>query len=188
VLVLAEKSGAAIIGITHFSKNSGGRRTNERVLGSVAFSAVARAVLATARNELTGECRIVRSKNNVGPTGDGFAYSLVTSEREFKGRATRVSKIVWGDALYGRADDLLEEVEAKRSKRDVAADWLCAVLHNGPVPQKEIEAKAGAEGIAWATVRRAANEIGVRAEREGLAGKGKGAGRSMWVLPTAKYR
>ncbi len=46
---LAETTGAAVIGITHFSKGTTGKNPIERVTGSLAFAAAARVVLAVAR-------------------------------------------------------------------------------------------------------------------------------------------
>lgn len=46
---LAAKTHAALLGISHLSKNTGGRDPVERVTGSIAFSAVARLVMIAAK-------------------------------------------------------------------------------------------------------------------------------------------
>jgi len=46
---LAEQLDVAVLGITHLSKGSTGREPMERVMGSIAFAAVARVVLATVK-------------------------------------------------------------------------------------------------------------------------------------------
>src|SRR3546814_1295563 len=99
--------------ITHYAKNTAGRSTTDRVIGSVAFSAVSRITLATAMGH-DGEGRMVRAKNNIGVTGDGFAYSIDVVNKEIEGQVSQVSKIVWGTPLYGFADEFLGEVESKR--------------------------------------------------------------------------
>lgn len=63
--------GAAVLGISHFSKGSAGRDPTERVVGSMAFGAVARVVLCAAKVKGSGgdddRRLLVRSKSNIGP-------------------------------------------------------------------------------------------------------------------------
>ncbi|GAB2621345.1 AAA family ATPase [Novilysobacter erysipheiresistens] len=184
LMTLAANTGAAVIGITHYAKGTAGRKTNDRVIGSVAFSAVARVVLATVMGA-DGECRLVRSKSNIGPHGDGFTYSIEVVQREFDGVPASVSKIVWGPALFGFADELLGQLEGKRNPRDEAADWLYAVLQDGPVPSKELKAKAAEDGLAWRTIERAKEALTVVAERKATTGKGRGNGEWIWRLPNS---
>ncbi|TYT27258.1 AAA family ATPase [Luteimonas viscosa] len=184
LLNLAADTGAAVVGITHYAKNTAGRSTAERVIGSVAFNAVARVTLATAMGS-DGEGRIVRAKNNVGLTGDGFAYSIAVVDREIAGQRSQVSKIEWGRPLYGFADELLGQIESKRQPKDEAAEWLAAMLHGGPVASKELKVKADADGIAWRTVERAKEALDVVAVRQGEPGK-RGAGAWTWKLPSNK--
>ncbi len=74
---LANEIGCALVGITHFSKGTAGRDPIERVTGSLAFGALARVVMATAKPAAPGEKRrLVRAKSNVGPDGGGFAFDL----------------------------------------------------------------------------------------------------------------
>ena len=184
VLNLAADTGAAVVGITHYAKNTAGRSTADRVIGSVAFNAVARTVLATAMGS-EGEGRIVRPKNNIGTTGDGFAYSIAVENRDVGGTPSQVSRIEWGRPLFGFADELLGQVEAKRHPKDEAAEWLSAMLHDGPVPSKELKERADADGVAWRTVERAKDDLGIVATRQGAPGK-RGAGTWAWSLPVVK--
>ncbi len=186
LLNLAADTGAAMVGITHYAKNTAGRSTAERVIGSVAFNAVARITLATAMGS-DGEGRMVRAKNNVGVTGDGFAYSIAVADRDIGGQASQVSKIEWGSSLHGFADELLGEVESKRLPKDEAAEWLAAALHAGPVASKELKEKAEADGVAWRTVERAKEALDVTAIRHGEQGR-RGGGAWAWRLPPNKHR
>ncbi|WP_394695102.1 AAA family ATPase [Pseudoxanthomonas japonensis] len=181
---LGEALGAAVLGITHFSKNSSSRRATERIIGSVAFSALARVSMVTVMGK-DGACRFVRSKSNVGPQGDGFEYRIEVADRELDGKATKVSSVAWGGPLYGRADELLEQVEAKRLQRDEACDWLYQLLKGGPITSKELKAKAADDGVAWRTVERAKEQLDVIAERQGVKGKGRGVGDWIWRLPAS---
>lgn len=65
---------ATILGITHLAKGTSGREPLERLLGSVAFGALARIVLGAAKVEDEGGRRrvLARIKSNIGPDGGGF--------------------------------------------------------------------------------------------------------------------
>src|SRR5690606_36944230 len=59
---------ATVLGITHLSKGSGGRDPLERLLGSVAFGALARVVIGAAKVDDDGaDHRVMaRIKSNIG--------------------------------------------------------------------------------------------------------------------------
>lgn len=83
VVDLASACGFAVLGITHFSKGGQGGDPAQRVVGSVAFTAVARVVLVAAKVQgEDGEDRriLARSKSNIGPDDGGFEYRLEQRE------------------------------------------------------------------------------------------------------------
>ncbi|MCI4567213.1 AAA family ATPase [Lysobacter sp. CFH 32150] len=182
---LGSKLQAAIVGITHFAKNTEGRKTTDRIIGSVAYTNFSRVALATVKGR-GGECRLVRCKSNIGPDGDGFSYSIDIVQREYDGESNDVSRIEWGAPLYGYASELLDQVEAKKLARDEAADWLSTRLADGPVAQKDLAEQAKADGVAWRTVERAKETLSVMAYPERSQGKGRGNGRWMWELPRSR--
>jgi putative DNA primase/helicase len=170
---LAGALDCAVLGISHFAKGGAGRDPAERVVGSVAFSAVARVVMVAARikGDDGGDRRVLaRAKSNIGPDGGGFEYAL--DQVEVPGHAgLNASRVTWGPAVEGTARELLAEPENGAdggSARDNAADFLRETLKGGPVPTKTLEAEAKAAGIAWRTVRRAADEVGVWKTKGGM--------------------
>ena len=77
VVSLAEQLDVAVLGITDLSKGSTGREPLERVMGSIAFAAVARVVLATVKpRDRRLPHRLVRAKSNLGLDHGGIEYSL----------------------------------------------------------------------------------------------------------------
>lgn len=174
---LGQRLDCAVLGISHFSKGTAGRDPTERVTGSVAFGALARIVMVTAKGEDGGRL-LARSKSNIGPDGGGFAYSLEMT-REGGMEASRVQ---WGDVLEGTARELLGDAEAvPDSPRDDAIAWLTDALSGAEVPVTEIKAEARGAGLSWRTVERAKAEIGVVARR--VNGETRGAGYWTWELP-----
>jgi hypothetical protein len=176
---LASTMGAALVGISHFSKGGQGQDPASRVVGSIAFTAVARVVLVAAKvkGEDGQDRRILaRGKSNIGPDDGGFEYSIAQVEAL---PGIQASRIEWGAAVEGSARDLLtdpaEETEDGNAQ-DSAASFLQEVLKDDVVPVKSIEAEAREAGLAWRTIRRASDALGVM--------KRRGAeNRWYWSLP-----
>jgi putative DNA primase/helicase len=171
---LAAAMNAALVGITHFSKGGQGGDPTQRVVGSIAFTAVARVVLVAARvKSEEGEDRriLARSKSNIGPDEGGFEYHLEQSEPL---PGIHASYVAWGASVAGSARELLsdpnEQDDDESSALEAAADFLRQVLGADVVPSKSVEAEARDAGIAWRTVRRASDSLGVK-KRRGDGGK-----------------
>ena len=189
---LCAEIGAALLGITHFTKGTAGREPIERINGSVAFGALARIVMVAAKKieEDDSEDRsqpqrfLARAKSNIGPDGDGFAYELEQVElQDFAG--VTASRVVWGAGIAGTARELLGEAERVEdeggSELREAEAFLRDALAEGPVATTEIKSAAGGHAIAWRTVERAKRSLGVEAFRKGEEGV-KGGGRWFWRL------
>jgi putative DNA primase/helicase len=186
VVALGQRLGCAVLGITHFSKGTGGRDPVERVTGSIAFAALARLVLVAAKVKgepgEDAELRrvLMRAKSNIGPDDGGFAYALERVEvaPEVEGQRVR-----WLEALQGTARELLAEAETNPEGEgdgpgDVAA-WLRELLAAGPIPARDVKRQADEAGYPWRTTQRAMRRAGVESRR---AGFGKPA---EWFLITS---
>lgn len=177
----AERHGAAVLGISHFSKGSEGRDPLSRVTGSLAFGAAPRLVLsAVTENPKPDEPEdaeprhlFVRTKSNLGPTGDGFRYVI---EQIPVSEGIPASRIVWGEHLKGNARELLadaEHVEADdgdRTEREDAKDFLRNVLDGDGLPAKQLFREYRDAGHSERTIRRAAKELGVQKIKQGMGG------------------
>jgi len=184
VVDLAARLGAAVLGISHFSKGTAGREPVERVTGSVAFGALPRVVFAVAKttDEAGNVERIfVRAKSNIGPDGGGFGYALEQSELTgFPGIVA--SRVLWGQALDGTARDLLATAEAaedrqERSATDEAVDWLRELLQPGPMKASEAQKNARQAGISDKALRTARERLGIRPRKCAFSGGWE------WALP-----
>ena len=178
VVSLAEKSGAAVLGITHFTKGTGGRNPVERIVGSLAFGAVPRVVFVAAKEAepLPGETQkrvFTRAKSNIGPDGGGFEYTV-----DYEPLADHpdivAAKAVFGDLLEGTARQILDKAEAveggdgERKGQSIkqAIEFLRAMLADGEyVLQKDIEAAAKDNGISYSTLKRAKKELDVKSRK-----------------------
>ena len=182
---LAAACHCTLLGITHFAKGGQGSDPSQRVVGSVAFTAVARVVLVAAKvksEDGEGTRILARSKSNIGPDDGGFQYRLEQAQvNAFPG--IEAVRIAWGKAVEGSASDLLTDPndsngadgQEERGARDAAVDFLKELLKDKPALTKHVEAEAKAAGIAWRTVRRASDALTVK--------KQKSNGSWYWSLP-----
>lgn len=170
-----EKMGCAVLGISHFSKGTGGKEPLERVTGSLAFGALARIVLATAKitEGETSRRIFCRAKSNIGLDDGGFEYSL--NQKEIDGYPGLFSSyVLWGNAVEGSARELLAEPDNRESGEhdstalDDARDFLLELLKDGELPQKQIEADAKGASHSMRTVRRAKNALGIKSVKRKL--------------------
>jgi len=176
---LASSMRCALLGITHFSKGTSGANPVERLTGSLAFAALARVVLVAATHEEGGEngraVRVFcRAKSNIGPDSGGFEYNLHQGElKEYQGIVA--SSVMWGGALEGTARDLLATAEATGGDGESGAmaeakRYLIDMLSQSSVPVKELKADSTDAGHSWATIKRAASELKVEKQKDGMNG------------------
>lgn len=178
---LAAKCDCAVLGITHFAKGGQGTDPAQRVVGSVAFTAVARVVMVAAKvkgDEEGQDTRILaRSKSNIGPDDGGFQYHLEQSEPL---PGIHASHIAWGKAVEGTARELLTDPDDGQddgagSAKEEAEAFLIELLKDGATATKHVQTQAKDAGISWATVRRASDALGVK--------KKQSNGGWYWQLP-----
>lgn len=128
---LAAECSCSLLGITHFAKGGQGVDPAQRVIGSVAFTALARIVLVAAKTQSNDgdSLRILaRAKSNIGPAEGGFEYYLAQTPVQNDMYAARVS---WGDAVEGSARALLAGTDDVGSDTNDLVDLLRAELSGG---------------------------------------------------------
>jgi putative DNA primase/helicase len=175
----AAQAKCSILGITHYSKGSQGADPTDRVIGSVAFGAVARVVFACVKQGNSDDGSdphsrlFVRSKSNIGPDGGGFRYTL--EQVEVKGYpGLWASRILWGEELEGNAREILSKAEAvemdNKGNSDIeeCKQFLLDTLSGGAVCAKLIREEADQAGHSWKLVDRVSRELGIIKKKEGF--------------------
>jgi putative DNA primase/helicase len=167
---IAQIHGIAVVGITHFTKNTKGRDPAERVTGSLAFGAVSRMLLVTAEGKEEDDPNVLtRAKSNIGPTGGGFEYSLNQVQLP-NGIVASVSR--WGAPLEGTALSILGACETNDDYGSPALDdatyFLKQELTDGPVDVEEIKRRSAKAGHSWRTIRRAQSDLGIKPKPSGF--------------------
>ncbi|UCV28083.1 AAA family ATPase [Ferribacterium limneticum] len=179
---LASKIGACLVGITHFTKGTSGRDTTERVTGSLAFAALARVVLATAKDHTSGDYLLTRSKSNIGPDGGGFRYSLEQVDIANHPGLT-ASRVNWGEAVQGNARELIAATEGEQTAKnaDSADGWLRDLLTLGPMKAVDVYECGASQGYAERKLQRALKKIGGVSEKPGFRSP------AWWKLPGCEH-
>ncbi len=186
---LAASLDCAAVGISHFSKGGAGRDPTERVVGSVAFSAVARVVMVAAKvkgDDGEGKRVLARSKSNIGPDDGGFDYGIEQIELDaYPG--IHASFVAWGGAVAGTARELLAECEAddgqdadEASALDDACAFLASELRAGPVSAKYLLGEARQAGHSERTLKRAKKRMDVESRKTGVVWE--------WALPAERAK
>jgi AAA domain-containing protein/DnaB helicase-like protein len=75
---IGEKTDAAMLGLVHFGKRDSAD-TGKLILGSIAWSQVARSVLAVARDDDTEQLVLSTTKTNLGPGAPSLAAQIISA-------------------------------------------------------------------------------------------------------------
>ena len=180
VALLAERYGPAVLVVAHRRK-SAGSCADDLALGSRAFTGIARAVWHMSRDAEDKNRRLLLpGKNNLAPEGTGLAFTICGQPPVIAWEREPV-KMSADDALAtenGTGSDKRKpgpEPEAQNQ----AADWLAAELADRQEhPVKDVKDAATGAGLAWRTVQKASQRLGVKVHRASFGGG------CVWRLPT----
>ena len=168
---IARRSGAAVLLVAHQRKGRASH-ADDLVLGSRAFTGIARSVLHLLRDPDDEQRRLLLpGKMNLSQPALGLAFTI-------DGEPARVR---WErDAVQTTAGEVLARCNGAggQSAGNEAEQWLRDVLSGGPMPSKELRARAERDGMSWRTIERAKKRMGVEATKVGF-----GSGIWWWELP-----
>ena len=184
VTKLAREFRSVFIGIMHFNKKVDVTNALLRISDSLAFGATARHVYAVIDDAENKRKLLVKGKNNLSePYQQALAFTFSTRDVGVDaetGKPIRAPHIVWHTEYVDvTAVEAMQAATESRSPtaRDTAKNFLREILANGPVNAAEIEEAAEANKIADRTLRRAKDELGIIAKKDGPNGEWR------WHLP-----
>ena len=177
---VGERTGAAVLGIVHFGKRDSGD-TGKLILGSIAWSQVARSTIAVAQDADSGNLVITGSKANLSSTDvPSLAARVDEAIVATPEGPTSVSKVTWLGATDADARDLLDggEGASERAELTEARGWLRDYLGQGRVKSGECKRAATAAGVSERTLQRARSKLKVQITSAGYPRV------TYWSLPT----
>lgn len=183
VVDFAEQNLCAVVGISHFAKGGAGSSPADRVIGSQAFSALARTVLVAAKQEDSDVRVLARAKSNIGTDEGGVSYTI---EPCIIGDGIEATRVLWGDAIEGSAREILGDVETTDEERlddsDDPAEALRRILSAGPLTGKDAKRLMTGNGYTQKQIRNARERLSVVTARSGFGGETVVS----WSLPQAQ--
>jgi hypothetical protein len=187
---VADETGAAIIMVRHWRK-SGGVQAIYRAAGSLAYSALARAVASVVCDPQDPGVRLALwSKVSGGADVETLRFGI-----EPAGTAARVR---WLGSDDRTADDIMQATDARANGRgeegkastatDAAEEWLMAYLddHGGAASVGPLLAAGEEAGHTSRTLRRARERLKLAVRRISVGGEGEGEWR--WLVPPTRGR
>jgi putative DNA primase/helicase len=174
---LAAEHRCAVLAIRHLRKSESTSAQN-KVIGSIAFSAAARAVYMVARDPEDDDVRLVLcAKNNLAADNAGYRYVIKVNDVD-------VPYVEWSEERETRTADEVLGSAVKVLPVDQAETWIRQTLAKGPVRSKTMRELARTAGHSWRTIERARDGMtDVKIERDLIAGAGA-TGPWQWRLTT----
>lgn len=161
---MAARRVVAVLAVTHLRKSPGA--AVHRAIGSIAFAAAARSVWAVAPDPADTERRLMLSvKQNLSAPPAGMAFHVEAPDG--------IARLRWGPgAVTLNANDVLGEDARVRggSALAEAQEWLAEALADESLAASEIQRRAKSVGLAWRTVRRAAESLHVVKRKQSFGG------------------
>jgi putative DNA primase/helicase len=152
----------------HLHKGSMEGSALDQVLGSGGFTHAARVVhLVFPDPAQSGKNLFLAGANNLGPKHPGHRYQIVP---ERVNGNINISRIAWeSDPVNMNADQALALMRQSkgRPKIEEAKAWLTELLREGSMPQSRVEEAAKEAGISYATIRKAKDELKIKAKQVG---------------------
>lgn len=189
VVDFAMEMKAAVVGISHFSKGSKGSSPAERVIGSQAFTALARMVWVAAKQEDGTDRVLARAKSNISIDDGGISYCIEEATvSDEDARPITTTRVSWGGPVEGSARDILGTVEADetddpgKSAFDEVKEMILDCLGNGPRSVQEIQSEIKASAQSMRTANRVKSNLNIRSRR-GLESLGEDVKVWYWELP-----
>ncbi len=157
---LAERIDGVVLAVMHLNKKSD-YSALQRVMGSVAFGALARAVYIVAPDR---DRRVfVCEKLSLARKPPGLAFTLIDRAVRTPTGIVSTSAVKWDLSLpiTKTADELLARAGKGPRPRDTAAEIIADLLKNGPVPATKVETELEKAGVSSRTGDDVKTRLGV---------------------------
>ena len=166
----ADKYNITIVGLAHFGKKEG-KDTGRLLLGSIAWSQIARSVLSAAVDK-EGRLIVTNTKANLARGIVSREAAIVSRPVALDdGTLTELGAIEWGEFTDTPATELLDcQDDDEQDDRTDAEVWLQDYLtERGPTPRSEVlKAAKKADVASERTIKRAFKNLGGESHSAGF--------------------
>lgn len=156
----AERTNVAVVMVRHFNKTGRGHCLY-RGSGSIGIVAAARTALMASKHPIDPDLRVLaHSKSNLGPRARSLIFEPVATEHG-------AVKIEWRGSCEYLAENFFTRTDGRADRVQEATRLLMEILANGPVEQRIVREQAAKVGLAYRTVERAKESLGIQSYRQG---------------------
>lgn len=124
---MCSRNNMCIIGLVHFGKKESSD-SGKLIMGSIAYSQVARSVLSVAQDKAEGDLVITNTKGNLASGTVSRSLTIESTPVEIApGDYSDIGCVVWGDFTDRNAEDLLRDFggdEADQEQKQDCKTWL----------------------------------------------------------------
>jgi hypothetical protein len=157
--------------VRHLNKSSG-KRAIYRGSGAIGFVGACRTAWVVGRGPIDpAHCVLAQVKNNRAPLQPSLAYQV---QPELPGPP----RLSWLGTSPFSADQIVGGL-ARGWARTQARAFLSSVLRDGPLPAREVWARAEKQGLKERTLKRAKQDLAIRSQ----LGVHEGTSLNYWLLP-----
>lgn len=167
---LAARQDIVVLGLVHFGKRDGAD-TGKLILGSIAWSQVARSVLSVAHDDEQDHLVVTNTKGNLATKVLSKACRIVSRQVQLDDGPAEVGVAEW----LGEVDTDARDVLAGEEHRDEAGTvseitmWLTDYLtEHAPCPSADVKKAAIKIQFSERSLKRAAKKLGVVSESRGF--------------------
>ena len=162
---LADDCGIVVLGIVHFGKRESDD-SGKLILGSIAWSQVARSVLSVAQDADSGELIVTNTKGNLATRTYSEACRITSGQITLEGGdVTDVGVVKWLGETTQDARELLSGTTSETSSE--IDEWLIGLLRPEPVKANDVYSAADAAGFSKDQAKKAKKRLGVQAVKIG---------------------
>lgn len=165
---MMEETGLAVIGIMHIGKNDGHAKSFQKLLGSTAYSALARVIwmVHDLPEDMQVEGEATRKLMDVTKINVAMAPDPIQFHRP------KDEPVTWLGASPMRFNEAASwkkksESGKGQTETDKAEEWLLDFMDGKPTSSQAIADAAKEEGISETTYRRAKKRLNIDAKRQG---------------------
>lgn len=180
---IADRNNAVISGNAHLTKASNNDPIS-RILGSVEFSNVPRAVIMFAHDKETDARIMSCEKNNLGTMWPSREFEIISHKFMIDDDEYDIGKFIPGDETDLDVRDILSRKDRPHPIRNECADVLRGMFeHKAEWLAEEAKEEIKRTGGGWDkdTIRRAREMMGIRIERTYKSGPGGGIDHVYWT-------
>lgn len=175
---IADELGCVFLALVHFGKRESAD-TGKLITGSIAWSQVARSVIAVAKDE-DGKLLVATTKHNLAPHAVTLDAHIESADVFIEGKGVPVGKAVFDGVSNRSINDLLapadDEIDSRSEIEMVVLDYLEA--EGGSAPARDVLKAARDAGLSEGTVKNARRRMGITTKRLGF---GKGS-KVVWTI------